>query len=59
LKAIGVEASNYYFLKRSRLYWNIREQFATIGALWDVYVKKPTPVLGEPEPIFEIAKAGE
>jgi len=52
LKAVGVETGNYYFLKRSRLYWNIREQFATVTAFWDVYFKKPLPVLGEPEPIF-------
>jgi SanA protein len=53
LKAVGVEANNFYYLKRSRLYWNIREQFATVGAFWDVYVKRPLPVLGEPEPIFQ------
>jgi vancomycin permeability regulator SanA len=53
LPAVGVEASNYYYLKRSRLYWNIREQLATVGAFWDVLIKKPLPVLGEPEPIFE------
>lgn len=52
LKAVGVEANNVYFLKRSRLYWNIREQFATVTAFWDVYFKKPLPVLGEPEPII-------
>ena len=52
VKAVGVEAENYYYLKRSRLYWNVREQFATITAFWDVYFKKPLPVLGEPEPIF-------
>jgi SanA protein len=52
LQAVGVEADNYYYLKRSCLYWNIREQLATVGALWDVYFKKPLPVLGEPEPIF-------
>jgi SanA protein len=52
LKAVGVEADNYYYLKRSRFYWNIREQFATIGAFWDVYFKKPLPVLGNREPIF-------
>jgi vancomycin permeability regulator SanA len=52
LKAHGVEANNYYYLKRSRLYWNLREQFATVGAFWDVYITKPLPVLGEPEPIF-------
>ncbi len=54
LKAVGVEADNIYFLKRSRLYWNIREQFATVGAIWDVYFEKPLPVLGEPEPIFPV-----
>jgi len=54
LKAVGVEADNYYYLKRSRLYWNIREQFATVSAFWDVYFKKPLPVLGEPEPIFPV-----
>jgi len=53
VKATGVEADNYYYLKRSRLYWNIREQFATVGAVWDVYFKKPLPVMGEPEPIFK------
>ena len=54
VRAVGVEANNYYYLKRSRLYWNVREQFATVGAFWDVYVKRPLPVLGEPEPIFQI-----
>jgi SanA protein len=53
VKAMGVEANNYYYLKRSRLYWNVREQIATVGAFWDVYVKRPLPVLGEPEPIFQ------
>jgi SanA protein len=55
LKAVGVEANNYYYLKRSRLYWNVREQFATVGAFWDVYIKRPLPVLGEPEPIFPVS----
>lgn len=55
IKAVGVEANNYYYLKRSRLYWNVREQFATVGAFWDVYFKKPLPVLGEPEPIFPVS----
>ena len=52
VKAVGVESDNYYYLKRSRLFWNIREQLATVTAFWDVYFKKPLPVLGEPEPIF-------
>ena len=55
IKATGVGANNFYYLKRSRLYWNIREQFATVGAFWDVYFSKPMPVLGEPEPIFPVS----
>lgn len=55
LDAAGVEADNYYYLKRSRFYWNVREQFATVGAFWDVFVKRPLPVLGEPEPIFPLS----
>jgi SanA protein len=47
----GVEANNIYFRKISRLYWNIRELFATVQAVWDVRVSKPLPVLGDPEPI--------
>jgi SanA protein len=52
LDAVGVEADNLYFLKRSRLIWNTRELFATLGAFVDVYVTKPVPILGDPEPIF-------
>jgi len=53
VKSTGVEANNGYFRKLSRLYWNTRELFATAQAVWDVYVIKPLPVLGEPEPIFK------
>jgi SanA protein len=52
IRATGVEASNHYYLRRSRLYWNARELFATFGAMMDIHVYKPVPVLGEPEPIF-------
>jgi SanA protein len=52
LEAVGVKADNFYYLKRSRLIWNTRELLATFGAFMDVYVYKPLPVLGEPEPIF-------
>ena len=52
IQAVGVPSENVYFLKRSRIYWNFREQFATVTAFWDVLFKKPIPVLGEPEPIF-------
>lgn len=52
VKATGVEANNNYYLKRTRFFWNVREQFATFTAFMDVFVEKPTPVLGQPEPIF-------
>jgi len=52
VEAIGVKADNYYYLKRLRLVWYIRETLATMQAVWDVYVAHPLPVLGEPEPIF-------
>jgi SanA protein len=52
IDAVGVEASNYYYLKRSRLTWNMRELLATVQSVWDVYVVRPLPVLGQPELIF-------
>jgi SanA protein len=51
IDSVGVDADNRYFLKRARFYWNVREIFAVAQAIWDVYVAKPAPVLGEPEPI--------
>ena len=53
VESVGVESNNNYFRKISRLYWNTRELFATVQAVWDVFVAKPIPVLGEPEPIFK------
>ena len=51
--AVGVPAENHYFLKRSRLYWNLRELAATPIAFWEIHISRPLPLLGEPEPIFE------
>jgi len=51
VESTGVEANNHYFRKMARFIWNIRELFATTQAAWDVYVAKPLPVLGDPEPI--------
>jgi SanA protein len=53
VQADGVEANTVSFRKISRFIWNTRELFATAQAVWDVYVSKPLPVLGEPEPIFQ------
>ena len=48
----GVEANNNRYRKISLMLWNVREQIATVGAFIDVYLSKPLPVLGRPEPLF-------
>jgi SanA protein len=52
IDALGVEAEHYYYLKRLRLFWNLRELLATVQSVLDVYLLKPLPVLGKPELIF-------
>ncbi len=52
VEAVGVKANNNYYRKISRLIWNTRELLATFGAVVDVQIAKPLPVLGKPEPIF-------
>jgi vancomycin permeability regulator SanA len=47
----GVVADNFTYLKRSLLYWNLREIPATVTAFADV-ITHPLPVLGKPEFIF-------
>jgi SanA protein len=51
LDGVGVEANNRIYLKRSLLFWNLRELPATVTAFADV-LTRPQPVLGNPEPIF-------
>ncbi|HSL44811.1 MAG TPA: ElyC/SanA/YdcF family protein [Anaerolineales bacterium] len=52
LESEGVEANQRRYRNRALLIWNIREQLATVGAFFDVYVSNPIPVLGDPEPLF-------
>ena len=52
LTAHGVEANNLNYRKVSLFLWNFREHLATVAAFLDIYVDKPVPVLGMPEPIF-------
>ena len=52
VQASGVAADNRHYWPPLLLIWNIREQLATVGAFIDVYVSKPIPILGTPEPIF-------
>ena len=51
LEAEGVEAIHCYW-NGSSFVWDVREQFATLAAFLDLYVSTPTPLLGNPEPIF-------
>jgi vancomycin permeability regulator SanA len=52
LPAVGVSADLRVYQRVSMLYWNLRELPATLTALWEVYITRPLPVLGDPEPIF-------
>jgi SanA protein len=52
LPAVGVPADLRVYRRASLLYWNLRELPATLSALWEIYVSRPLPVLGDPEPIF-------
>ena len=50
--ATGVPADRRIYRRESLNYWRTRELFATLTALLDMHVIQPTPILGEPEPIF-------
>ncbi len=50
--SVGVFANQSRYRRGLMAYWAFREVLATHSALWDVYVAKPLPVLGNPEPIF-------
>ena len=52
IAASGVEANNLNYRRISLFIWNFREQLATAAAFLDLYVDKPSPVLGSPQPIF-------
>jgi SanA protein len=54
--AVGVPADIQYYRKISRAIWHAREVLATLDAINDIMYKKPSPVLGEPEPIFSEAE---
>jgi SanA protein len=54
--ATGVSADRRTYRRESLNYWRTRELFATLTALLDVHVIQPTPILGEPEPIFRISQ---
>jgi len=51
VQAQGVEADHCYWTG-SPLVWDVREQLATVAAFRDLYVSRPSLVLGDPEPLF-------
>jgi SanA protein len=52
IQGYGVIADLRPYNSRSMDYWNVREVGATFVALWEVWISRPLPVLGNPEPIF-------
>jgi len=52
ITATGVNADRRSYRSASLLYWNLRETFATVVAVWELFISRPVPVLGNPEPIF-------
>jgi vancomycin permeability regulator SanA len=50
--SVGVPADLQPYRKISLFYWNLRELPATLTAMLEIFVAKPKPVLGDPEPIF-------
>ena len=51
MDTLGVEAIHCYW-NGSPFVWDVREQLATVAAFLDLYVSNPSPVLGNPEPLF-------
>jgi len=58
LEAAAVTADRRVYAKE-RIIWKTREYLALALAWWDVNVRHPAPVLGEPQPIAISASDGE
>lgn len=52
IQAVGVSADQRTYRRESLFFWNLREIAATFIAWIQVYITRPEPVLGNPEPIF-------
>lgn len=52
LNTYGVPVRQSEYLLNRYIFWNFREVFATLAAYLDIYLLKPEPILGTPEPIF-------
>lgn len=52
LNTYSVPVRQSEYLLNRYIFWNVREVFATLAAYLDIYLLKPEPILGTPEPIF-------
>ncbi len=59
VKSVGVSADRRQYQPGSYLFWSLREVPATLVAIWQVWVTRPLPVLGDPEPIFPPLQSGQ
>ncbi len=48
----GVAAQQSNYLPERYAFWRFREVFATVAAVWDIFIVRPLPILGQAEPIF-------
>jgi SanA protein len=52
LPAIGVKADQHVYNLAPHFLWSLREIPATLVAFWQIYISRPLPSLGNPEPIY-------
>jgi SanA protein len=52
IDAQGIPADRRRYWPASYLRWRVREIGANLIAIWEIWVTRPLPVLGQPEPIF-------
>lgn len=52
LDSVGVAADRRKYMRSSLLFWYLREIPASAAAIFDVWLFKPLPILGESEPII-------
>jgi SanA protein len=53
MKTNGVVADIHHYSRGAYTFWEIRESFASAGALWDIWIAHPVPAMGNPQPIFK------
>ena len=54
VNAVGVAAYESRYWEGAMEFWTVREYPATATAFWDIFIARPEPVLGNPEPIFSL-----